>query len=77
MSGEKRVVLAYGFFRISLYSFDNIETLIENAGGEDSDELQESIDDFKLEIKAEGCEQIPEGEDCFTMDDIIDYLNKQ
>ncbi len=57
--------------------FDNIETLIENAGGEDSDELQESIDDFKLEIKAEGCEQIPEGEDCFTMDDIIDYLNKQ
>lgn len=57
--------------------FDNIETIIENAGLEDSDELQESIDDFKVEIKPEGCDQIPEGEDCFTLSDIIDYLNKE
>ena len=56
--------------------FDNIETLIANSDEEDSDELQESIDDFKKEIKPDGCEQTPEGKDCFTMDDIVKYLNK-
>jgi len=57
--------------------FAIIETIIENSGGEDSKELQESIDDFKSEIKIGGCELIPEGEDCFTIDEIISYLNKE
>lgn len=57
--------------------FTIIEAIIDSAGGEDSKELQESIDDFQAEIKISGCEQIPEGEDCFTLDDIISYLNKE
>ncbi len=57
--------------------FDSIEAVIINSGEGDDAEIQQSIDDFKLEIKSEGCSSVPEGEDCFTMDDIINYLNKE
>jgi len=56
--------------------FDSIEAVIKSSGQADDAEIQQAIDDFKLEIKSEGCSAIPEGEDCFTMDDIINYLNK-
>ena len=56
--------------------FDSIEAVIQNSGEDDDNEVQQSIDDFKLDIKSEGCSAVPEGEDCFTMDDIINYLNK-
>ncbi len=56
--------------------FDSIETIIKSSDQGDEADIQQSIDDFKLEIKSEGCSAVPEGEDCFTMDDIIDYLNK-
>lgn len=55
--------------------FDSIETVIQNSGDANDADVQQSIDDFKLEIKSEGCSATPEGEDCFTMDDIINYLN--
>ena len=57
--------------------FDSIEAVIKNSGQDSEIDIQQSIDDFKLEIKSEGCSAVPEGEDCFTMDDIINYLNKQ
>ena len=57
--------------------FDSIEAVIQTSDQDDEVEIQQSIDDFKLEIKSEGCSAIPEGEDCFTMDDIINYLNKK
>lgn len=57
--------------------FDNIQTLITNAGVDNSDELQTSLNEFKEEIKPGGCEQVAQGEDCFTMDDILNYLNKE
>jgi hypothetical protein len=58
--------------------FDSIEAVTKSSGlGEDDGDIQESIDDFKREIKSEGCSAVPEGEDCFTMNDIIDYLNKK
>lgn len=56
--------------------FDSIESVINNSSDAENNDLQQSIDEFKLEIKSEGCSAIPEGEDCFTMDDIINYLNK-
>ncbi|PKI16362.1 hypothetical protein [Colwellia sp. 12G3] len=57
--------------------FDSIEAVIASSGDVDEAEIQQSIDDFKEEIKSEGCSAVPEGEDCFTMDDIIKYLNKE
>ena len=57
--------------------FDSIESVINNSSDVDNNDLQQSIDEFKLEIKSEGCSAVPEGEDCFTMDDIINYLNKK
>ena len=57
--------------------FDNIQTLITNANVDDGDELQESINEFKEEIKPGGCDQVTQGENCFTMEDIINYLNKE
>ena len=58
--------------------FDNMDTLIQNVGG-DSDDLRESLDDFRKEISCgedraddPSCELKEE----FTMDDILDYLNK-
>lgn len=57
--------------------FDNIEKIILDNAASDDDELKESINDFRSEIKSGGCEQTPAGEDCFTVDDIIDYLNKK
>ncbi|MCP5078335.1 MAG: hypothetical protein GY951_09810 [Psychromonas sp.] len=55
--------------------FDSIESV--TASSDEDNDIQESIDDFKLEIKPAGCSSVPEGEDCFTMDDIVDYLNKK
>lgn len=57
--------------------FDSIESVIANSNEDEDGDIQQSIDDFKLEIKSEGCSAVPEGEDCFTMDDIIDYLNNK
>ena len=57
-------------------SFDNIETLITNVGSDNDDELKQAVNYFEHEIKSNGCEQITEGEDCFSMDDVINYLNK-
>lgn len=56
--------------------FDSIESVITSGDDEESD-IQEAIDDFKKEIKSEGCEDLAEDENCFTMDDIVDYLNKK
>jgi len=56
--------------------FDSIEVGTQSSEDDEGSDIQESIDDFRLEIKSEGCSAVPEGEDCFTMDDIIDYLNK-
>ncbi|KGJ89108.1 hypothetical protein [Colwellia psychrerythraea] len=56
--------------------FDSIEAVIKSSGQDDDAEIQQSINAFKLEIKPGGCSAVPEGEDCFTMDDIINYLNK-
>ncbi|PKG38466.1 hypothetical protein [Psychromonas sp. Urea-02u-13] len=55
--------------------FDSIEAVIQNSEQDEDGEIQESIDDFKLEIKSDGCPT--DGTDCFEMDDIIDYLNKK
>ena len=55
--------------------FDSIEAVINNSISDENNDVQQSIEDFKLEIKSEGCSAVPKGEDCFTMDDIINYLN--
>ena len=54
--------------------FDSIESVIGSAG--ESGEILQSIEEFKDEIKPGGCSATPQGEDCFSLDDIIDYLNK-
>jgi len=56
--------------------FDSIEAVIQSSEQDEEANIQESIDDFRLEIKPGGCSSVPEGEDCFSMDNIIDYLNK-
>lgn len=50
---------------------DNIETIIEDVVDvEDNSEIQEAIDDFKAEIGT--CDT--SADECYTMDDIINYL---
>ncbi|MDA7745739.1 hypothetical protein N8878_00210 [Psychromonas sp.] len=53
--------------------FSNIEQIFIEDGTNDSD-IQQAINDFKTEINADGCDTDSE-EPCFTMDDIISYLN--
>lgn len=57
--------------------FANMDTLIENIGsGDDSEDLQEALDDFKREISCGESSINCTVKDNFTMDDILDYLNK-
>jgi len=66
-----------GYLLESLNSgFDSIEAVIVNSSEGQNGEIQKSIDQFILEIKPAGCSAILTGEDCFTMDDIINYLNR-
>ena len=58
--------------------FEGIESVTQTSGSNDDAKVQESIDDFKKEIKSEGCSAEEEaGNDCFDIEDIIDYLNKK
>ena len=52
----------------------NIESLLSDTLNSNNDsEIQESIDEFILDISPDGCDT--KSEECFNIDDVVDYLN--